>query len=565
MEAASFKLRNSHLVDAQQESSSSLLESADDVLEGGKMHLKILVVSWNIGNAQPPLKLDGLFPEELHEYDLVVIGLQESFYRIEVGIENLTDCYSDFSLKCSQHLGKRFFRVQQVKREQMQMLVFASRRIKSSINKVERNAENTGLLHMFPNKGGVCTTLRIGSTSLALVSCHLTAHEGRHRDRNSSLEEIFGGVFKGDAMSKFHHIIVLGDLNYRTYFDAVESRSMVSRPMNRREREAYVMDVIERECWEELLEMDELTREMAEGSALCGFTALAPTFPPSFKRRRARAVILNSPSVATDIDADAGAVSGEDNDGEDSAEEEEPETAAPRHAIYQDVFDLKRLPSYCDRIAHASLPGFSSADHFAALSFELCESVSTSDHKPVRSSFSMRVLGAQDRIPFFNKAATADQGKHAYVLVEAMDLRARGLGGGQGEYVVRASTDPADLPLFSNACALQTSAARGGSAAWLSDLISFKLQTTDVDALAEYAHLFLSVWDLRRDAHVGTIAIAFKDIVEKSMLGEALEFDGFVHDKAIRQGELGGKISVELVSGDMSKPRKSSGVCCAVN
>jgi hypothetical protein len=37
------------------------------------------------------------------------------------------------------------------------------------------------------------------------------------------------------------------------------------------------------QCREELLELDELTREILAGRVLCGFKALTPNFPPTFK------------------------------------------------------------------------------------------------------------------------------------------------------------------------------------------------------------------------------------------------------------------------------------------
>ena len=43
---------------------------------------------------------------------------------------------------------------------------------------------------------------------------------------------------------------------------------------------------ITKEKWPELLALDELTREMAAGRVLCGYTALEPLFPPTFKRIR---------------------------------------------------------------------------------------------------------------------------------------------------------------------------------------------------------------------------------------------------------------------------------------
>lgn len=43
---------------------------------------------------------------------------------------------------------------------------------------------------------------------------------------------------------------------------------------------------ITKEKWPELLALDELGREMRAKRVLCGYTALTPEFPPTFKRIR---------------------------------------------------------------------------------------------------------------------------------------------------------------------------------------------------------------------------------------------------------------------------------------
>lgn len=59
----------------------------------------------------------------------------------------------------------------------MQLFVFAHESIRSKISNIEMSNENTGFLHIFPNKGGICVSFRVLDTSVALVSSHLTAHE----------------------------------------------------------------------------------------------------------------------------------------------------------------------------------------------------------------------------------------------------------------------------------------------------------------------------------------------------------------------------------------------------
>lgn len=119
----------------------------------------------------------------------------------------------------------------------MQLFVFARTTLRKYISRVETSAENTGVLHVFPNKvrlcmalqsdivvanvtmmsqGGVLATLSVDGTSLAFVSSHLTAHEGVKKCflRNASVEEIFSGIRSGnkklDVPSQFHHTFFMG-------------------------------------------------------------------------------------------------------------------------------------------------------------------------------------------------------------------------------------------------------------------------------------------------------------------------------------------------------------------
>lgn len=138
-------------------------------------------------------------------------------------------------------------------RAQLQLYVFARRSLQPRISTVEMSIENTGFLHVFPNKGGLLVTMKIDGTRLAFVSCHLAAHEVRasvcngdapsHKlltyymlllllllllllplllqgvnfceERNASIVEILGGVRAGDKRlditEQFHHVFWMGE------------------------------------------------------------------------------------------------------------------------------------------------------------------------------------------------------------------------------------------------------------------------------------------------------------------------------------------------------------------
>ncbi len=139
--------------------------------------------------------------------------------------------------------------------------------------------------------------------------------------------------------------------------------------------------MIEKEDWFRLLQLDELNRELAAGRVLCGFKALQPNFPPTFKRVQNMAIPhansltgRSSPRsnnknflVFSDRNSDLGVA-----------------VNLKTLSYYRD----NRLPSYTDRILYKSLPGF--RHHLEVNAFESCEDVLISDHKPVRASFNLQ-------------------------------------------------------------------------------------------------------------------------------------------------------------------------------
>lgn len=126
--------------------------------------------------------------------------------------------------------------VKQNKRAGQLLLVYARNSLRRELSEVECSAENTGFLKVFPNKGALCTSLRLRGARLSFVSCHLTAHEGVKRChlRNESVKEILAGIHSTgqghsatsnrqmqalDPSITAHHMFWLGDLNYRVTFD----------------------------------------------------------------------------------------------------------------------------------------------------------------------------------------------------------------------------------------------------------------------------------------------------------------------------------------------------------
>ena len=72
-------------------------------------------------------------------------------------------------------------------------------------------------------KGGVAIAFRYYETAFCFITCQLAPRTERHKLRDANLAEIFGGLrlwgMEADIPLQFHHLFLLGDLNYRVTAD----------------------------------------------------------------------------------------------------------------------------------------------------------------------------------------------------------------------------------------------------------------------------------------------------------------------------------------------------------
>jgi hypothetical protein len=123
--------------------------------EKSSRQAKIFCGTWNMGNAQGE-NMKHFIPEDGKDYDIIAIGLQESTYKIgdesKEGSSTSEGCIKHLSQELEMILGKNFFIVEHARRAQMQLYIFARVTLKKHITNIEKSAENTGFLHIFPNK-----------------------------------------------------------------------------------------------------------------------------------------------------------------------------------------------------------------------------------------------------------------------------------------------------------------------------------------------------------------------------------------------------------------------------
>ncbi|GLI66127.1 hypothetical protein VaNZ11_009857 [Volvox africanus] len=234
-------------------------------------------------------------------------------------------------------VGPGYFMVASAHMGQIRLLLFARNDVYAAISDVRTAKQATGVAGVATNKGGVGISLRVWETTMAFVNSHLAAHQDRTRARNNNYREIIRGLkldcqgSNMDVLTAFHHVIWVGDLNYR--LDYGQQASNPTESPTQADFAALVTDV-QQGAFAKLLEVDQLRREMAAKRVFLGFHEGPINFEPSFKVLRRRGYEYNP----------------------------------------------QRSPAYCDRILYRSnLP----LKQIRVVSYFSPSEIATSDHKPV--------------------------------------------------------------------------------------------------------------------------------------------------------------------------------------
>lgn len=387
--------------------------------------ITIRALSWNVGNAVPDDDLSQWLGVPSHLSDLICIGAQECDYKTKT----MDNCENDWHARLSSVLGKQYESIAYVNLMQIRLIVFARKTILYRITRVHTSSEATGVGNVVGNKGGVAVGMFVDASSIVFVNSHLAAHQTKVAKRNDDYSKIIAGLKLGDSFqlkpkmgetlkeggkslakgfmggisglvkkpmqgleddgvsgfltgvgkgvvgvftkpakgiaeaaraSAYHkaigvdilafydHVVWVGDLNYRLDFpDASDTPSPALF--------SKVTDMINAGAYAELFSADQLKSAIENQQAFVGFSENVPSFKPTFKVAREKGV------------------------------------------IYKD----QRLPSYCDRVLHRSLPNCIPLSQTA---FNSVEDISSSDHKPVFGCFD-----------FFPRSVLSD-GTSKYVL-----------------------------------------------------------------------------------------------------------------------------------------------------
>jgi hypothetical protein len=446
----------------------------------------------------------------------------------------------------------------------------------------------------------------VDGTRLVFISTHLCAHEGVKKcaARNDSIREILGGVRskiddnRFDPTLQAHHAFWMGDMNYRvtlhqeTPKDDDKTRVLLKERMKevkqasekgkvsdkhrqdeeeeeetvdggavspaddaRQQELDHVAKMIEEEKWAELLELDELNREIKanrvlqgkDGYIICvidsvnwllnlflyplGFVPHQPRFPPTFKRVRHKAIQRASSPGSKQWQTGLNA---KDKDSR--------------------FYNLQRMPSYTDRVLTKSLSGF--ADNLELSQFDSCEDVLSSDHKPVRAFFELQTTQGWAAFEASARTATEKPAKKMPITISISEMKARDLAvmdvNGSSDPYIQIFTDPPEL-LHKKSRLVSSVKRKNLNPDWGSETLSVVINSDDLDNLSVNSHLFFSIWDedqFVRDFSfdhdlIGLFSISMKSIIEKARSHPQKEF--VIDELLVSNGCLTGSLSFKVL------------------
>ncbi|XP_061951643.1 type I inositol polyphosphate 5-phosphatase 2-like isoform X1 [Populus nigra] len=245
-------------------------------------------------------------------------------------------CYSEIIKDNGKPLTK-YVRIVSKQMVGIYVSIWVRKRLRRHINNLEVSPVGVGLMGYMGNKGSVSVSMSLFQSRLCFVCSHLTSgqKEGAEQRRNADVYEIirrthFSSVTDANqpqTIPSHDHIFWFGDLNYRLNMLDTEVRKLVALKK-----------------WDQLINSDQLSKELRSGHVFEGWKEGVISFPPTYKYE------INSDRYV----------------GENPKEGEK-----------------KRSPAWCDRILWFG-------KGIKQLSYKQSE-LRLSDHRPVSSMFLVEV------------------------------------------------------------------------------------------------------------------------------------------------------------------------------
>ncbi|KAJ4951358.1 hypothetical protein NE237_028190 [Protea cynaroides] len=154
--------------------------------------------------------------------------------------------------------------------------IWVRRSLRRHIQNLKVSTVGVGVMGYIGNKGSVSVSMSVYQTLFCFICSHLTSGEkdGDEQKRNADVQEIHrrthfnpvSGVGFPKTIFDHERIIWFGDLNYRINLSYERTRQLISQKE-----------------WSQLIEKDQLIKELRKGRAFDGWSEGTLKFPPTYK------------------------------------------------------------------------------------------------------------------------------------------------------------------------------------------------------------------------------------------------------------------------------------------
>ncbi|XP_061673816.1 phosphatidylinositol polyphosphate 5-phosphatase type IV [Syngnathoides biaculeatus] len=305
--------------------------------------LGIYVVTWNMqGEKGLPSNLDDLLLPTDSEFaqDFYIVGVQEG-----------CPDRREWETRLQESLGPHYVMLYAASHGVLYLSAFIRRDLIWFCSEVEHATVTTRIISQIKTKGAVAVAFTFFGTSFLFITSHFTSGDAKVYERILDYNKIVEALAlpKGlpdtnpyrstssDVTTRFDQVFWFGDFNFRLGHERASVDSIIKRTSG--------------DDMDALIEHDQLSKEMKDGSIFKGFQEAGIHFLPTYK---------------FDIGSD----------------------------VY-DTSAKQRTPSYTDRILFRTRY----ADDIHVLKYASCSSIKTSDHRPVIGIYHVKLKAGRDTIP----------------------------------------------------------------------------------------------------------------------------------------------------------------------
>ncbi|XP_047447465.1 phosphatidylinositol polyphosphate 5-phosphatase type IV [Mugil cephalus] len=336
-------VRNRSFLEGSVLGSSALLGAEELDRHFPDRRVGVYVATWNMqGEKGLPTNLDDLLLPTDSE-------LAQEFYII--GVQEGCPDRREWETRLQETLGPYYVTLYAASHGVLYLTVFVRRDLIWFCSDVEHATVTTRIISQIKTKGAVGLAFIFFGTSFLFITSHFTSGDAKVYERVLDYNKIIEALAlpkslpdtnpyrstPSDVTTRFDQVFWFGDFNFRLS----KERSDVETLMNHTAGGDMGS----------LLEHDQLSKEMKDGSIFKGFQEAQIHFLPTYK---------------FDIGSD----------------------------IY-DTTSKQRTPSYTDRILYRTRQ----ADDIRVVKYTSCSNIKTSDHRPVIGVFQVKLRPGRDNIP----------------------------------------------------------------------------------------------------------------------------------------------------------------------